>query len=195
MLPIKELLDSLSGDATTMSLSRPVSEIMLPPYVVPGAKMAGLLLQKFKENRQQMAVVIDEFGGTDGLVTLEDLLDEIIGEYEDEFTPTLSYVEYGDGNSTLIDGRIRLDDLENELEFSFPPGDYVTLAGLIYQMLGRVPIAGDRIDLPGCVLEVTKMENQRVDQVKLTYRRSTSGPAAAKQKTAAGEGAETGKEC
>jgi len=177
-LPIKELLDSLGDVPNEATLSRPVSEIMLPPYIVPGAKSAGLLLQKFKQSRRQMAVVIDEFGGTDGLVTLEDLLEEIVGDYEDEYSPTEQFITQGDGGSKLIDGRIDLEDLENELEFSFPTGDYLTLAGLVYDLLGKVPVVGDRIDLPGCVLEVAKMENQHVDQVKFRFRKQASETAA-----------------
>jgi CBS domain containing-hemolysin-like protein len=192
-LPIKELLDSLGDVPSADTLNRPVSEIMLPPYIVPGAKMAGLLLQKFRQNRQQMAVVIDEFGGTDGLITLEDLLEEIVGEYEDEHTPTVPYVDYGDGSSTLIDGRIRLDDLEKELEFSFPPGDYVTLAGLVYQMLAKVPVVGDRVELPGCALEVITMENHRVAQIKMTFWKRGSEPAEDKDGLDAGESTESGE--
>ena len=194
ILPIKELLGSLGDLPTAETLNRPVSEIMLEPYIVPGAKMAGLLLQKFKQNRQQMAVVIDEFGGTDGLITLEDLLEEIVGEYEDEHTPSSAYVDYGDGSSTLIDGRIRLDDLESEIEFSFPPGDYVTLAGLVYQMLGKVPVVGDRVELPGCALDVTKMENHRVAQVRLTFWKRVTRPAEHEESPDADHSPGAGKE-
>lgn len=189
MLPIKELINSLGDPPSPESLSRPVSEIMLPAYVVPHAKRARVLLQKFKKNRQQMAVVIDEFGGTDGLITLEDLLEEIIGDYEDEFTPRSEYIEHGADNSKLIDGSIRLDDLEAELEFSLPSGDYVTLAGLVYATLGKVPAVGDLLKLPGCVLEVVEMDNQRVSQVKLMYRshlESKPGNAVSENEAAAG---------
>jgi len=194
-LPIKELLDNLGDAPTTALLSRPVSEIMLPPYLVPGAKMAGLLLHKFKQNRQQMAIVIDEFGGTDGLVTLEDLLEEIVGEYEDEFTQTSTYIENDDGRTAVIDGRIRLDDLETQLEISFPPGDYMTLAGLVYEILGRVPVVGDVVDLPGCVIEVSAMESHRVDQVRLTYRKRKSEQREDKTKSSDDKQGESEKEC
>jgi CBS domain containing-hemolysin-like protein len=114
-----------------------------------------------------MAIVIDEFGGTAGLVTLEDILEEVVGEYEDEFsrTPKLIKTKDKDGK-ILIDPSIYLEDLEKMIKFSFPSGDYKTLTGLIYQHLERVPQVGDTVKLPGCKIIVESMQEHRITQVR-----------------------------
>ena len=86
VLSIKEVLKKVGSLETAKNLEVSISDIMLPPYVVPETKSLRSLLADFKSHRQQMAIVIDEFGGTAGLVTLEDILEEVVGEYEDEFS-------------------------------------------------------------------------------------------------------------
>ncbi|MGB5920586.1 MAG: transporter associated domain-containing protein, partial [Syntrophobacteria bacterium] len=126
------------------------------------------LLTEFKTTRQQMAIVIDEFGGTAGIVTLEDILEEIVGEYEDEFSLIPAFIKTkGKDGKTLIDPSIRLDDLGKMMECSFPEGEYNTLAGFIYHHLGRVPELGDSIDLPKCKIAVERMDGHRITLVSL----------------------------
>ncbi len=168
MLPIKELLNSLDPEGATEEMGRPISEIMLPPYLVPEIKPLSSLLAEFKAQRQQMAIVIDEYGGTAGLVTLEDILEEIVGEYEDEFSPSRALIKTkGKDGKTLVDPSIRLDDLGKVIECSFPEGEYNTLAGFIYHHLGRLPELGDSIELPKCKLAVEGMDGHRITLVSL----------------------------
>ena len=144
----------------------PISEIMLPPYVVPETKSLRSLLAEFKAHRQQMAIVIDEFGGTAGLVTLEDILEEVVGEYEDEFSSAPQVLNTkGKEEKIIIDPSIYLEDLEKMIKLSFPIGDYKTLAGLIYKHLDRVPEIGDTVQLPECKITVESMERHRITQV------------------------------
>ena len=96
--------------------------------------------------------MLDEYGGTAGLITLEDILEEIVGEYEDEFTPRHRHIKKEDETHFIIDGGVRVTELEPKLNFPFPTGDYVTLGGLIYNRLGRIPAIGDLVEL---TLEVT----------------------------------------
>jgi CBS domain containing-hemolysin-like protein len=168
MLTIKELLNSFNPEGGPQEIERSISEIMLPPYVVPESKPLSTLLTEFKIKRQQIAIVIDEFGGTAGIVTLEDILEEIVGEYEDEFSPIPAFIKTkGKDGRTLIDPSVRLDDLGKMLECSFPEGEYNTLAGFIYHHLGRVPERGDSIELPKCKIAVAGMDGHRITLVSL----------------------------
>ncbi len=166
ILSIKEVLNHFSAEEGSQKIELPISEIALPPYMVPETKSLSSLLADFKAQRRQMAIVIDEFGGTAGLVTLEDILEEVVGEYEDEFsrTPKLIKTKDKDGK-ILIDPSIYLEDLEKMIKFSFPSGDYKTLTGLIYQHLDRVPEVGDTLQLPGCKIIVESMQEHRITQV------------------------------
>jgi len=160
MLLIKDLLDHVE---TAEGRSLPISGIMRQAYVVPETKPLGLLLAKFKENHRQMAIVMDEFGGTAGMVTLEDIIEEIVGDVDDEYSITEKFIT-NKGGVTLIDARVEIDELCSNIEFPFPDGDYNTLAGLIYADLARVPKVGDTVELPGGRLTVTAMEENRIIQ-------------------------------
>jgi CBS domain containing-hemolysin-like protein len=132
ILSVKELLNRFRLDGGAREVELPISKIMLPPYVAPEAKSLRSLLADFRVQRQQMAIVIDEFGVTAGLVTLEGILEEIVGEYEDELSDVPKYCKDRDKDGImLIDPAIRLEDLEESIQFSFPDGKYNTLAGLI----------------------------------------------------------------
>jgi len=158
---IKDLLDHIE---TAEARNLKIAEIMRPAYVVPETKPLDLLLSKFKENRQQMAIVMDEFGGTEGMVTLEDIIEEIVGDVDDEHSITEKFITT-QGDLTLIDARVEMDELCENIEFPFPEGDYNTLAGLIYAHLARVPEIGDTVELPGGRLIVTAMDGNRITQV------------------------------
>ncbi len=161
MLLVKDMLEYVE---TAEARNMKIREIMRPAYVVPETKPLDLLLSKFKENRKQMAIVMDEFGGTAGMVTLEDIIEEIVGEVDDEFSITEKFITT-QGGVTLIDARVEMDDLRAQVEFPFPEGDYNTLAGLIYAHLARVPQVGDTVEMPGGRLVVKRMDDNRITQV------------------------------
>jgi len=160
MLLIKDLLDYVETDE---GRSMEIKKIMRPAYIVPETKPLDLLLAKFKENRRQMAIVMDEFGGTAGMVTLEDIIEEIVGDVDDEYSVTEKFIT-NKGDVTLIDARVEMDELCSNIEFPFPEGDYNTLAGLIYAHLARVPEVGDMVELPGGRLTITVMDGNRITQ-------------------------------
>jgi putative hemolysin len=166
VVAIKELLSVMaesSGDKLDDVSQRPVGEFAQAPYIVPNSKLLSDLLKDFKRTRQQMAVVIDEYGGTEGIITLEDILEEIVGEYEDEFTRQARRVKKLVGSQYEIDASMRVSDLEGLLDFPFPKDDdYVTLAGLFYKRLGSVPAVGDTVQLEGARLTVLEMDNHRI---------------------------------
>jgi len=167
VVSIKELLNAVagrSGEGDPMAVL--VTEVMHPPFLIPETRSLSGLLKDFKKNRREMAIVLDEFGGTAGVITLEDVLEEIVGELDDELTAHhYRYIKKLSGSQYLIDAGIRVSDLESAVHFPFPEGDYVTLGGLVYNHLGRLPKVGDCIDLDAARLEVKEMDNYRIAKV------------------------------
>ena len=168
IVAMKELLTAVAEqEGGEVSLEQNVSDIMQPPFLVPENKALSELLKTFKTNRQHMAIVIDEFGGTAGIITLEDILEEIVGEYDDEFTGRHRQIKKLEGSEYLVNGSIRVSELEPVVNFPFPEGDdYVTLAGLVYKHLGNIPKLGDKVELDGGRLEVIEMEGHRITKIK-----------------------------
>ena len=109
----------------------PVKDVMMPAYYVPDTMPLSNLLKDFTNNRRQIAIVLDEYGGTEGLITLEDILEEIVGDYEDEFSPRHRHIKKEGENTYTIAGGVRVTELEPKLNFPFPTGEYVTLGGLV----------------------------------------------------------------
>jgi len=169
VVPMKKLLDGLasveSPEALKQFVEQPVSAVMRPAYFVPDTAPLSRLLKDFTNNRRQMAIVVDEYGGTEGLITLEDILEEIVGEYEDEFTPRHRHIKKEDQHRFIIAGGVRVTELEPKLNFPFPTGEYVTLGGLIHQRLGRIANVGDLIPLEGAQLEVLEMDRHCITKV------------------------------
>ena len=170
IVAIKELLGVMaesSGQTLEEVSRRPVLEFVNEPFIVPNSKPLSEMLKEFKRARQQMAIVIDEYGGTEGVITLEDILEEIVGDYEDEFTHQRRRVRKLEGSQYEIDASMRVSDLEPLIHYPFPlDAEYVTLAGLIYKQLGRVPKTGESIDIPSARLVVLEMDNHRITKVR-----------------------------
>jgi CBS domain containing-hemolysin-like protein len=174
VVSMKELLHRLAmaenHEAADEIFILPVSDVMMTPYFVPDSMPLSRLLTQFTNNRRQIAIVLDEYGGTEGLITLEDILEEIVGDYEDEFTPRHRHIRRKDKQTFIINGGVRVTELEPKLNFPFPTGDYVTLGGLINHRLGRIPIIGDEVFLEGGRLEVLEMVQHRVTKVLFEFR-------------------------
>jgi len=167
LLPIWEILANIDLDSKQDKLGVAVGEIMHPIMVIPRAKSLTILLQEFKSKRQQMALVIDEFGGTAGLVTLEDVLEEIVGEYNDEFTQESKINRKGPGGKIIFDAQSPLADLRAQFDVDIPPGDYTTLAGAVIHCLTDVPGVGDKVELGEYRLRVEKLDGHKITQVSI----------------------------
>mgnify|MGYP001815669066 CR=1 FL=1 len=169
VVSMKELLKRIASSEypeTAQNISSlPVRDVMMPAYYVPDTMPLSTLLNDFTSNRRQIAIVLDEYGGTEGLITLEDILEEIVGDYEDEFTPRHRHIRMEGRHSYLINGGVRVTELEPKLNYPFPTGDYVTLGGLIHHRLGRIARVGDVLMLEGARLEVMEMDNHRITKV------------------------------
>ena len=171
IVSIKELLSVMAestGETLEQVSRRPVSEFAKAPLIVPDSKLISEMLKQFKKTRQQIAIVIDEYGGTEGLISLEDILEEIVGEYDDEFTQTAGRrVKKLEGSQYEIDASMRVSDLEPIIHYPFPEdADYTTLAGLIYKVLGHVPHVGEAVDIHSARLVVLEMDHHRITKVR-----------------------------
>jgi CBS domain containing-hemolysin-like protein len=145
-----------------------VTQIMGPVASVPETLHLDDLLRRLREPGLQMAVVIDEYGGTAGIVTLEDLVEELVGEVDDEHdVPGLPDVEHRADDTLVLSGLLRDDQVAEVSGFALPEGPYDTLGGLVMQRLGRVPDRGDVVDVDGWRLTVLEVDGRRVDRVQL----------------------------
>ncbi|HEY3189381.1 MAG TPA: hemolysin family protein [Solirubrobacteraceae bacterium] len=139
--------------------------LIRPAVFIPGAKNADAQLRAFQASRTHMAVVADEFGGTAGLVTIEDVLEEIVGDIRDEYDVEEPPVEYDGDRRYWIAGRLTLDELSELLGHDFRRDDVTTLGGLVYEQLGRVPRAGEEFELAGFRVVVERVVRRRVQRV------------------------------
>jgi len=153
-----------------------VEVIMRPPYFVPETAMVDDLLTDLQQKRTHLAIVVDEYGGTAGIVTIEDLLEEIVGEIQDEYDSESPMIQKQEDGRFIVNGRMDVDDLNRQLGVHLPDEDenYNTLAGVIYARLQRVPNPGDAFDLDGVHIEVLKVTDNRIDEVLLMLRDRTN---------------------
>lgn len=153
-----------------------VSQIMREPYFVPDTKSVYNLLADFRRLKIHMAIVVDEFGGTDGLVTLEDLIEEIVGEIYDEYDVARPIFATTSGGEPLIDGSAPLDEVNERFGLTLPLDDYDTLGGFILGELGHVPKRGDTVHHSGAQLVVEKIVERRVRLVRLLRKGDAATP-------------------
>jgi len=147
--------------------NRPASSIVRPAYVVPETKRVSELLREFQRQQLQMAIVVDEYGGTAGLVTLEDLLEEIVGEIRDEYDVEIEpVVEEGDGTA-LVTGKADVETVAERLGLMIEPGGFETFGGYLLANLGRVPAVGERFDVGTLSVEVLDAERRRIHRVRV----------------------------
>ncbi|MGD2153053.1 MAG: hemolysin family protein [Gemmatimonadales bacterium] len=166
-----------------------VTRIMREPYFVPDTKAVGELLAELRRMKIHMAIVVDEFGGTDGLVTLEDLIEEIVGEIYDEYDEARPIYATTPGGQPLIDGGAPIDEVNEKYELELPEEDYDTLGGFILGALGHVPKRGDVVRASGADLVVERVDQRRVRAVRLLKRDDEPQGASG----ASGEGAGRGE--
>jgi putative hemolysin len=146
-----------------------LEELLRPAAMVPETKDLAALLTEFRRTNQHIAVVIDEYGDVEGIVTLEDLLEEIVGEIEDEFDLPDETVERVDADTVRIDGTFSIDDFNEQFDADLPIEDYHTIAGFVFGQLGRAAEPGDEVSHDGIVFRVDSVEGQRIDRLTVTF--------------------------
>jgi len=172
VLYAKDLLPYLSQGRTDV----PLSNIVRQAYFIPETKRAGDLLPDLQQRRTHMAIVVDEYGGVAGIVTIEDLLEEIVGEIQDEYDAEEPFVEQVGENEYLFDARLDLDDLNQMMDVALPTEESDTLGGFIYAQLGKVPAVGDRLTFEGLVLTVESVTGRRIRKVRIERQPPSATP-------------------
>jgi CBS domain containing-hemolysin-like protein len=150
---------------------KPIKDLMRNAFFVPESKQADLLLKELQTSKIHMAVVVDEYGGTAGLVTIEDLLEEIVGDIQDEYDlhEESEFVQNSPDEYT-VDASINLSDLNDLLEVELPNDDSDTLGGFIFTQLGRVPEVGERLEYDNLLMRVESLDGRRIRKVHITRK-------------------------
>ncbi len=184
-LPVyRENIDNIVGVVFAYDLfDRPTSiaDIVRPSQFVPESKRSKDLLREFLATNTSVAIVIDEYGGTAGLVTREDLLEELFGDIQDEFdTETEVLRQAGDG-TLIASGRVHIDEIKEQYGLAIPEGDYETVAGFLLERIGSIPAPQEHYEFNGFHFEILKSTTNRIDLVRIT---KASAPASTGETTA-----------
>ncbi len=170
LLVYHENIDNIIGVAFAYDLFRrpkSIEEIIRPIVAVPESKPSKDLLRQFLNDNISVALVVDEYGGTAGLVTLEDLLEELFGDIRDEFDEDERIVRKIDDHTLIVSGRVEIDELAGRFEIDLPEGDYETIAGYLMERLGSIPATADTFELDGFSFSVLESAANRIDLVKI----------------------------
>lgn len=162
ILQVKDLI-GMPSEPTTSDIHRVIRE----PQYVPESKSVLDLLMEMRRNRFALAVVTDEHGGIEGMVTIKDLISELVGELQDEYDPDEPAVLAVGPAEWLVEGRAPVEEVADSIQVALPPGEYTTIAGLVLDRGGKVPRVGDVVTVDGIDIEVTRMVRNRVDRVRI----------------------------
>ena len=166
IISIKDVIRAFGeGELTPGS---PITPIIRPAIFVPETKLISELLEQMQQERQQIAIVVDEYGGVAGIVTLESLLEEMFGSVTDELSqPEIEFRQI-DANTTRVDGGMTIYDVRDDLEIELPEGDYETVAGLVLEHLGHIPRPGETVTVDGYRLTVAEVKGVKIESVLIT---------------------------
>ncbi len=159
----KDLLRHMDGG----SLEEPARTLIRPPHFIPESKKIDELLHEMQQDKVHMAIVVDEYGGTAGVVTIEDLLEEIVGEIQDEYDVEEKPIERLSEHEAIFDARVSIHDVNDTLSVTLADGEYDTLGGLVYDRLGKIPVVGDKTEVDGLCITVLSTVGKRIKKVKM----------------------------
>lgn len=152
-------------------------DIIRPPYMVPESKKISILLRELQKNRQHMAIVIDEFGGTEGIITIEDIIEEIVGDIRDEYDEESSDVTTASDGSILVNGGIPIHDLNERINIRIPEDpDYDTLSGFLHKQTGRIPELQEEVRYDNVVFTIVKKNERRIRLIKVKVNQTEPSP-------------------
>ncbi len=145
-----------------------LQDVLRPAYLVPESKKISVLLKELQKNRQHMAIVIDEFGGTEGIITIEDIVEEIVGEIRDEYDEEQSDVETSSDGTAFVNGGISINDFNERFATEIPEdAQYDTISGFLHQLTERIPELHEEIKYENIIFTVVKKNERRIRQVKV----------------------------
>jgi CBS domain containing-hemolysin-like protein len=176
-----ESLDNIAGfvfvkDLVTLNSAddaRPIVGLLRPAVFVPETKRVPELLKQFQRQQTQCAIVVDEYGGTAGMVTIEDLLEEIVGEIRDEYdVESEPIVDEGNGRY-VVSGKASVDEVAQRLDIEIEREGFETVGGYLLARIGRVPAVGERFEIDGLTVEVLDVERRRINKVRMSKNVTT----------------------
>ena len=156
-------------------LEIPVRSVMRSVIFVPETKRISELLREMRESKQTLAIVLDEYGGTAGLVTVEDLLEEIVGEIYDEYDVVQAMIEWIDPRTVVVDGKLLIEEVEELIDRELPHGDYDTIGGFLYSHFGDVPTLDEHFTANGMEFSAARLDGHRIAQVSITLPAGDEG--------------------
>ncbi len=165
----------LSAKDVLMSLAKGNNEseetidgLIRPPYFAPEGKRIGELLTEMRDNNYHMSIIVDEYGGTAGIITLTQLVEEIVGDVKDEYSAAEKDFEIIDDYNFQIDGAMRVEDVNDEMNLGLPIGDYETVAGFILKLLGHIPRTGEHLRYKNLKVVITRMNGVKIEEILIT---------------------------
>ncbi len=190
VIHVKQAVAVAEADRTTTR----IREVMTVPVLVPPSMALDPLLDRLQKRGLQLAVVVDEYGGTAGIVTFEDLVEELVGDVVDEHDSPVPGIWRQPDGSWLMSGLLRPDEIQAAIGLELPAGraSYETVAGLILQLLRRIPDVGDQVDVPGATLTVDRLDGRRIERVEVRLQLDNTDSTAADDSASSrtdGEGA------
>jgi putative hemolysin len=166
VLHLRDLLNAMNEQGIAQV---EIEQILRPPYIVPETKDIAALLKEFRRTNQHMAVVVDEYGDMEGIVTLEDVIEEIVGEIEDEFDLPDESVERIDETHIRIDGTFPIDDFNEQFDTELRIEDFHTMGGYVFGLLGRAPEQGDEVVEDSLRFQVVELEGTRIERLEVEF--------------------------
>lgn len=172
-IPIyEETLDNIIGIVHAKDLLKywgqtgiEASKFVRPPYYVPETTKISVVFQELRSRKSHMAIVLDEYGGTSGILTLEDIIEEIIGDIMDEYDNEEVWIVPNQDGSITVDARLDVEDLEDYLRVDLPEGKFESVGGLIISLLGRVPHVGEKVVIDGIEMEVLLATDRKIEKI------------------------------
>jgi putative hemolysin len=166
ILSVKDVLMALAKN--TIDNESPIDDLIRPAYFTPETKPINELFAEMRDKNYRMAVVVDEYGGTAGIVSLSRLVEEIVGPVGDELAAAEKEYEIINEYTFQIDGSMRIDEVNQEMNLELPEGDYETVAGFVLHLLGHIPRTGEQLRYKGLKLVITKMRGMKIEEILLT---------------------------
>ena len=177
ILSIKDVL--MATAKGTVSNESTIDDLIRPAYFTPETKRISELFTEMRDKNYRMCVVVDEYGGTAGVVSLSRLMEEIVGPVGDELAAAEKEYEIVDEYTFQIDGGMRIEEANEELRLSLPEGDYETVAGFVLGLLGRIPKQGQQLRYKGLKIVITKMKGLKIEEILVTKEKQKNVPPAA----------------
>lgn len=167
ILYIKDLLNFWGKSDVWIS----AVELIRFPYFIPATKRVDDLLEEFQKKKIQIAIVVDEYGGIDGLVTMEDVLEEIVGEIHDEYETIDSPIKQKDKNTFLIDGYAGIEMINETVGLNIPEGDFETISGFIMERLGKIPLIGEVLTYKNLKITIIEATEKTIEKVEVEVKK------------------------